>query len=89
MSEMKLVRAVQTKKSQFWNQWKSVLLLNLTLAVLGSTCYKKMTLDKDFIGCLLVYGPNIGVCRYPKTPWHSNAYCLNRKIKESKFREGS
>ena len=30
----------------------------------------------DF-GRLLVYGPNISVCRYPKTPWDSNAHCLN------------
>ena len=55
----------------------------------GSSCFEKKTLDKYFIGSLLVYGPNISVCRYPKTPWDSNAHCLNWKIKESKFREDS
>ena len=72
---------------QLLNQWKSVLLLHL--ASFGSSCLEKKTLDKDFIGSILVSGPNISVCRYSKTSWVSNAHSLTEKKKESNFRENS
>ena len=74
-------------KSQLLNQRKSVLLLNLTLAVFWFFLLWKEDSWERFISSLLVSGSNISVCRYPKTPWDSNAHCLNWKIKKAKFRE--
>ena len=54
-------------KSQLLDKKKSI----------GSSCSEKKTLYKDFIGSLLVSGPNISVCRYTKTLWDSNAHCLS------------
>ena len=67
----KLVRTVQTgdkssfetieivKDSRWFCLWPSV----------DSPCFKEKTLDKDFIGSLLVSGPNITVDFHGLDPW--------------------
>ena len=77
------------QKVNFWINGNPFSCLTWLWPSFGSSCFEKKTLDKGFIGSLLVSGPNISICRYPKTPWDSNAHCLNWKIKESKFREDS
>ena len=76
---MKLVRAVQTSKKSTFESMEihSLVKLDFGRTSFGSSCFEKKTLDKYFIGRLLVYCPKISVFRYPKTPWDSNAHCLN------------
>ena len=74
---MKLVRAVQTSKKSTFESKEIRSLVKLDFGRLLVLPALKRRLDKVFIGSLLVSGPNISICRYPKTPWDSNANCLN------------
>ena len=74
---MKLVRAVQTSKKSTFESKEIRSLVKLDFGRLLVLPALKRRLDKAFIGSLLVSGPNISICRYPKTPRDSNAHCLN------------
>ena len=77
ISKIELVKAVQTSKKATLESMEICSLVKLDFGRLLVLPALKRRLDKAFIGSLLVSGPNISICRYPKTPWDSNAHFLN------------
>ena len=77
ISKIELVKAVQTSKKTTFESIEICSLVKLDFGRLLVLPALKRRLDKAFIGSLLVSGPNISICRYPKTPWDSNAHFLN------------
>ena len=77
ISKIELVKAVQTSKKATLESMEICSLVKLDFGRPLVLPALKRRLDKAFIGSLLVSGPNISICRYPKTPWDSNAHFLN------------